>query len=195
MATITKSEQSLVPHIGLVVGTALLSRLSQDELSDRAHYVAELQAKAAAAGEPVLKQAYGRLAGAVLQEPMPRDEVLKHVGDMNTKADLMPDGPPARQLRAAAETYLDEHPVAPKRQQRVRAMLRKAADAGQVAVYDADGNLVGTCDPQKITRLVPAKAPDAAPPAPAPPPAPAEDAVNKAAARQIIMIQKNSRRR
>lgn len=157
MARITKAEQSLVPSIGMMVAPALLARLSQDELSDRAHYAATLLCKAAAQTDPTIKTGYSRLAGAVLQAPIPRDEVETQAQDLLTKAQLTVAQPMAEQLRAQAQRLLEDNPVAPRRQQRVRAALRKAADEGQVAVYTADGTLVGVCDPAKITRVVSAK--------------------------------------
>lgn len=41
--------------------------------------------------------------------------------------------------------------------------MAKAEKPAQVAIYDANGNLVGTVDPTEITMLTPAKAPSAAP--------------------------------
>jgi hypothetical protein len=154
MARITKAEQSLIPTIGLLAGRQLLERLSQDELSDRVHYAHDLMAKAAATKDPTIKQGYNRLAGAVLQAPMLRDDAENQARDLLTKAQLTRAVPIADQLRAQAQRLLEDNPVAPRRQQAVRRALQKAANEGQVAVYDAAGNLVGTCDPAKITQLI-----------------------------------------
>ena len=47
----------------------------------------------------------------------------------------------------------------------------KGAKKAQMAVFDANGNLVGTCDPDEVTMLAQAKAPDAKPKAAAAAPA------------------------
>lgn len=193
MARITKAEQALIPNVGLFVSGDVLQRLTQDELSDRVHYARQLMTKAAATRDPDIKKGYNRLAGAVLQAPRTREETEHQAEDLLTKAALTPAAPIAEQLRAQALRFLEANPVAPRRQQAVRQALRKAADEGQVAVYDKDGNLVGTCNPAKITRLVQVKAPDApadaqAPQEPAAAPAPAPVAKAQANARRTIAV-------
>ena len=57
--------------------------------------------------------------------------------------------------------HLNRSPAMP-----AQTLVRKKAKSDQCAVYDADGNLVGTCDPDSITMVAAPKAPGgpAAPP-------------------------------
>lgn len=161
MARITKAEQAIIPNVQLMMPETLLKSLDQDEVSDRVHHARELMAKAAAAEDPTIKRAWSQRAGAVLRAPKPRDQIEKQVADLRTKAKLSWSPVSAAHLRDEAERILAANPIAPRRQQQLRAALQKAAAEGQVAVYDADGNLVGTCDPEKVTRLVSAPKPTA----------------------------------
>ncbi|GAA2034614.1 hypothetical protein GCM10009839_38930 [Catenulispora yoronensis] len=154
MARITKGEQALIPNVGLMMSDSLIKSLTQDELSDRVHYASTLMAKARITDDPTLRRSYSNLASAVLRAPESRDETERHAGDLLTKARLTFSPVDAARLRDQAQKLLDDNPVAPRRQDRLRKALRKAAADGQVAVYDKDGNLVGVCDPGKITELI-----------------------------------------
>lgn len=161
MARITKAEQSLIPNVSLFLNGELLQTLDQDEVADRVYYAKQLMTKAAATTDPTLKQSWNKLAGAVLQAPKPREQIEKQVEDLRTKARLSWNAVAAAGLRDEADRVLAANPIAPRRQQALRKALRKAADSGQIAVYDANGNLVGTCDPEKVTRLIPPPQPSA----------------------------------
>lgn len=163
MARITKSESSLIPNVELMMSGPLIKMLDQDEVSDRVHYAAELKAKAKAkaADDPTIRRAWELRAGAVLQMPRRREEIEKQVGDLRTKARLSWNAVAAAGLRDEADRVLDANPIAPRRQQALRKALRKAAGEGQIAVYDKDGNLVGTVAPEKVTRLIQPSAPAA----------------------------------
>jgi hypothetical protein len=163
MAKITKSEQAVMPDISRLIEPSLIAKLSQDELSDRVHHARALLRKSAVQADPTLKRGYAQLAGAVLRSNEPRDEVEKHYNDLMVKAQLTASTVIAGQLRDSAHQYLDAHPIAPRRQQAVRAQLAKAAADGQLGVWDKDGNLLGTVDPTKVTPLV--SAPGGAQPA------------------------------
>lgn len=66
---------------------------------------------------------------------------------------------------AAAQEIAKADPAAPQpaaEQAPATEPVAKAGKAPQVAIYDAQGNLVGTVDPGEITMLAPAKAPEAA---------------------------------
>lgn len=156
MAKITKSEQALVPGVEKLISKQLLDILDQDEVADRAHYAAQLMAKAAATDDPTIRKSWSVQAGAVLRMPKRREEIEKRVADLRTKARLSENWNKvsAAGLRDQADRVLADNPIAPRRQQALRAQLRKAADAGQMAIYDADGNLVGVVDPAKVTRLI-----------------------------------------
>lgn len=154
MARITKSEQALIPNIQVLMPETLVKSLDQDEVSDRVHYARELMTKAAAATDPTLKQSWSKLAGAVLRAPKRRTEIEKQVEDLRIKAKLSWSPVSAAQLRDEADRVLAANPTAPRRQEGLRKALRKAAVEGMTAVYDADGNLVGVCDPAKITGLI-----------------------------------------
>jgi len=154
MARVTRAEQALVPNLQVIMPEPLVKSLTQDELSDRAHYASTLMAKARATDDPTLKKSYSALAGAVLRSPEAREETERRVEDLRLKAQLTFSKVDAARLRDQAQKILDENPIAPRRQQAMRKALRKAADAGQMAVYDKDGSLVGVCDPEKVVHLI-----------------------------------------
>lgn len=154
MARITKAEQALIPNVQVMMPSDLVSKLDQDEVADRVHYAKQLITKAAATTDPTLRQSWNKLAGAVLRTPLPREQVEKQVQDLRIKARMSWSKPAAEQLQDQADRFLADNPIAPRRQQAVRRQLAKAADAGQMACYDRDGNLIGTVDPSKLTFLV-----------------------------------------
>lgn len=143
-----------MPDIGRLVPPDLVAKLSQDELNDRVHCARAHLAKAAAQTDPTLKRAYSQLAGAVLRSNEPRDEVEKRYRDLVLKAGLTQSSVISGQLMDSARRYIEEHPIAPRRNEQVRAQLTKAAKDGQLGVWDKDGNLLGTVDPTKVTPLV-----------------------------------------
>lgn len=154
MARITKAEQAVMPDVSRLIPADLVAKLSQDELNDRVHCARANLAKAAAQTDPTLKRGYSQLAGAVLRTNEPRDEIERHYRDLVTKAALTHSSVISSQLMDAAQRYITEHPIAPRRNEAVRAQLTKAAADGQLGVWDKDGNLLGTCDPSKVTMLV-----------------------------------------
>lgn len=154
MARITKSEQAMFPGVEKMIAPSLVAELSQDELSDRCTHARNLLLKADAVADPVIRAEYKRIAGAALRMPHRREEIEKRVGDIRTKARLSWNKVDGARLEAAADRVLADNPIAPRRQQQLRSALRKAADAGQVACYDKDGNLVGIVDPAKVIPVV-----------------------------------------
>jgi hypothetical protein len=154
MARITKSEQAVMPDVSRLIPADLVAKLSQDELNDRVHHARALLRKSAAQTDPTLKRGYSQLAGAVLRTNEPRDEVERHYRDLMTKAALTQSSVISGQLMDSARRYIEEHPIAPRRNEAVRAQLTKAAKDGQLGVWDKDGNLLGTVDPMKVTPLV-----------------------------------------
>jgi hypothetical protein len=154
MARITKAEQAVMPDVSRLIPADLVAKLSQDELNDRVHYARACLKKSAVQDNPTLERGYRLLAGAVLRTSEPRDEVEKHYRDLVTKAGLTQSSVISGQLLDSARQYLEQHPIAPRRNEQVRAQLAKAAADGQLGVWDKDGNLLGTCDPSKVTPLV-----------------------------------------
>lgn len=161
MAKITKAEQSLIPNVELMISKQVLETIDQDEVADRVHYAKQLINKANAVEDSTLRRSWNSLAGAVLQMPNRREEVLKQVEDLRVRAKMSWNAVSAAGLRDQADRLLETHPVAPRRQESLRKALKAAADAGMMAVHDKDGNLVGVVDPTKVTRLAPPPQPSA----------------------------------
>jgi hypothetical protein len=120
------------------------------------------------------------------ESAMPEAPAQTAAPDAPAQAAAQPDTAPAEVTKAAALPVLawdkDGAPVTIS-PAAISAVI-KADEAGkpaQVAVYDADGNLVGVADPADITPLANVKAPGGNDDAPADDSAPAEDAPADAA--------------
>jgi hypothetical protein len=129
-----------------------------------------------ASNESALRQAIQALQQILAS--LPAAPVTKEAGEpvaktANEESD-MPTPTPSEDVTAASgqepamgAASLEPKPVAGQAVTEMAkaaepAPVAKAEKTPQVAIYDANGNLVGTVDPAEITMLAPAKAPEAA---------------------------------
>lgn len=164
MAVVTRSLIERYGQLPALVPPAILQSIDQTELLDRLAHAEDLMKRAQSTDAREIADGYAKNAGAVLRA-QPRAATETKTRGLLKKASGMP-WPHNDRIRQQAETILAENPAAPR-----RPILKAAADSDVVAIYDAGGNLVGTVRADKITPLVPAKAPE--PPKPAEP-APAD---------------------
>jgi hypothetical protein len=163
--------------------------ISPGEYNDRLVEAARLSAQAAdPALSTDLRQAAKIRAQAVLRA-QPRAATRQQHAAMIAKAAATPNQWQAAAIRRHAERLIEEeHPIAPGRAGAVRK-AKADADDTPVPVFDADGNLIGIVDPDKITPVAGAgkKADPAQAAAPAEPagqpaaPVPADGQVAKSA--------------
>lgn len=107
------------------------------------------------AGEPVAKTANEE---SDMPTPTPSEDVTAASGQEPAMgaASLEPKPVAGQAVTEMAKAAEQPAPTA------APAPVVKAEKTPQVAIYDANGNLVGTVDPAEITMLAPAKAPEAA---------------------------------
>jgi hypothetical protein len=168
--------------------------ISNAEYNDRLVEAARLSAQASdPALSPDLRQAAKIRAQAVLRA-QPRQATEQQHAAMIAKAAATRSPLQAEAIRRHAERLIEqEHPIAPRR----GAAVRKAKAAGggnaPVVLFDADGRVLGICDPSDILPVD-----GAAPTGELTPQPPAEagipaDAVGKSAGR-VIAYDQNGRR-
>lgn len=163
MAQITTQIRKSYGMIPSLIPPDVLKKISQEELLDRLVEARKLTERARAASSPTISKGLGEMARDLLAAA-PREETAREVKALLTKAALVGDAVTADSLRARAARLEADNPAAPSRlpPQPVRA-VRKTKEDPPVPVYDADGNLVGLVDPDKITPVAGASAPGAAP--------------------------------
>lgn len=118
------------------------------------------------ANESALRTAIQSLQQIIASLPKALDADPAAPAAMQKESEPMGDNPEAVQtaldsshtLGTPKEPAEAETPAA----QGMPGEVAKAGKPPQVAIYDANGNLVGTVDPAEITMLAPAKAPEAA---------------------------------
>lgn len=146
------------------VPAEIRKQLGNDELNDRLIESARLGAQANDPKlSPELRRAARIRAGAVLGA-QPRQVTRQQHQDLIRKAASVEVQNPAQAiaLRRAADRLEQDHPIAPTRAERVRK-AKAESDQGIVAVFDADGNMVGICDPEDVTPVAGSQATPAAP--------------------------------
>lgn len=194
MATITTAIRKSHGSWADLVPAQICKSIPQDELLDRLAHAADLDRRSRQA-DSQLRDAYELISKAMLGA-QPRETTERAVAEYYAQALRTPDARRAAAMRNAAATLLERNPVAPRRADVAIAKGRSASaarpitnparivqrvakaggKAAQVAVYDADGNLVGIADPADITPLAdvaaPSKGDDPGKAAAAPPAAP-----------------------
>jgi hypothetical protein len=133
------------------------------EFHDRIVEAARLSAQAADGSlSPALRQAAKLRAQAVLRA-QPRLATRRQHAELIAKASAARDPRQAEAIRRQADRLIEEqHPMAP----RAGAALQKAKasePAEPVPVFDANGTLIGICDPDDIQPVAGAQATPSAP--------------------------------
>lgn len=152
MAQITKAIQQEHRLVANLIPADVLAAIGQDELYDRLIHAKGLVRKAQAATDPTLRRGYTAVAKAVLAA-QPRAATERQVTERISKAAGLGNTAQADALRRQAQELLERHPPAPRRADHPAVAVAKAkADPvkGLVLIYDAAGNPVGLCDPEKI---------------------------------------------
>lgn len=156
MAEISKATQVRYGKLADIVPYPLRKSLPQSEFLDRLAYVETLQVKAMREPDGEIAARYNKLARQVMYA-RPRADVAQEAAGLRKKAVAMGRGLPAETVLKRAEDLIKDNPPAPRRD----ATIRKADAKNMMPVYSAAGELLGVCDPLKVSRLAPPPQPSA----------------------------------
>ena len=151
-----------------MVPAEVIKRIDAEELADRLAEAARMLEQSRQATSPTVAKALGESARDLLAA-QPREVTERQVSALLVKAQQARNADERDGYRANAERIKAANPVAPRRRVSLNKALPTssgtaggakqrgkitASKADMVPVFDANGTLVGVCDPTKIVPVM-----------------------------------------